>query len=139
MPKSDITVYAKWRQIQYRVFLHPNAGTQQSDPSLTWGSDAQQMNFRLAYGGTVSLPTGLRDGYEFVGWYSDPACTKVFNANTKVTDSNTTAYNKDTDFTDTMDKWGNGATTNGDTDRFGSPRNSTYMLNGVQFWKAQME
>ena len=25
MPKGGITVYAKWRQIQYRVFLHPMA------------------------------------------------------------------------------------------------------------------
>ena len=46
MPKDGITVYAKWRQIQYRVFLNPNAGT---DPSLQWGSDTQQMNFRISY------------------------------------------------------------------------------------------
>ncbi len=48
MPDGGVTVYAKWRQVQYRVFLHPNAGTQQSDPSLDWGSASQAMNFRVS-------------------------------------------------------------------------------------------
>ena len=124
MPEGGVTVYAKWRQIQYRVFLHPNAGTQQSDPSLDWGSTSQSMNFRIGYEGTVSLPnTALRDGYEFVGWYSDAACTKVFNENTKLTDAIATDYNKLTDFTDVMDQWGNGATYNSDITGFnGSDR-----------------
>ncbi|SEO44881.1 Listeria/Bacterioides repeat-containing protein [Denitrobacterium detoxificans] len=124
MPEGGVTVYAKWRQVQYRVFLHPNAGTQQSDPSLDWGSTSQSMNFRVGYEGTVSLPnTALRDGYEFVGWYSDAACTKVFNENTKLTDAIATDYNKLTDFTDVMDQWGNGATYNSDITGFnGSDR-----------------
>jgi hypothetical protein len=49
-----LTVYAKWRQIQYRVFLHPNAD---NDPSLDWGSETQAMNFRVSYGGKISTPT----------------------------------------------------------------------------------
>ncbi|WP_248921357.1 InlB B-repeat-containing protein, partial [Olsenella intestinalis] len=108
MPDGGITVYAKWRQVQYRVFLHPNAGTQESDPSLDWGSDSQAMNFRISHGGTISLPnTALRDGYDFVGWYSDAACTRVFNEDTRLTDAMATPYNKATDFTDVMDQWGN--------------------------------
>lgn len=125
MPKGGITLYAKWRQIQYRVFLHPNAGTQESDPSLWWGTANQQMNFRISYGGTVSVPYGTRNNYEFVGWYSDPACTNSFNAEAFVlNETNVTAdYDKTTDFTDPMDPWGNGATYNSDiTGNNGSDR-----------------
>ncbi len=116
MPAEGITVYAKWRQIQYRVFLHPNAGT---DPTLNWGSDSQEMNFRVTYGGKISVPEGLRTGYEFYGWYTDEDCSKAFTASTVLNDSTvTTAYDKTTHMTDPMDKWGNGATTNGDVNRF---------------------
>ena len=117
MPKDGIMVYAKWRQKQYRVFLHPNAGT---DTTLDWGSDDQQMNFRVNYGAYVSLPDGTRTGYEMIGWFSNPECTEVFSAdNVPMTDATThDTYNKETDFTDVMDKWGNGATTNADVNRF---------------------
>ena len=115
MPVGGIQVYAKWRQIQYRVFLHPNAGT---DPTLDWGSDSQEMNFRVDYNGTISVPEGLRTGYKWVGWYTDSACTHVFSASTHIKESNTAAYNKEVDFTDDMDKWGNGATYNKDLSRF---------------------
>lgn len=120
MPLGGLTVYAKWRQVEYRVFLHPNAGTEDSDPSLSWGKDEhgeevkQAMTFRVADGGTISVPTGLRDDYEFVGWFADPEFTQIFNPATKLVDSNTVAYDKNTDFTDPMDRWGNGATWNSD-------------------------
>ncbi|MBQ6052344.1 MAG: InlB B-repeat-containing protein, partial [Clostridia bacterium] len=113
MPEGGITVYAKWRQIQYRVFLHPNAGT---DSTLDWGSENQAMNFRVSYGGKISVPKGLRTGYEFFGWYKDEACTDVFTENEQIRGGS--PYNKETDFTDPMDKWGNGATTNNDINRF---------------------
>ena len=113
MPEGGVTVYAKWRQIQYRVFLHPNAGT---DPTLDWGSTTQQMNFRIEYGGKISTPTGRRNGYEFYGWYTDAATTNVFTDNAQIRGGS--PYDKTTHFTDPMDKWGNGATTNGDVDRF---------------------
>ena len=112
MPEGGITVYAKWTQVEYRVFLHPEAGT---DPTLEWGSDDQAMNFRRAYLDTISLPFGTRNGYEFVGWFT--ASGAPYNADTKLTDTNTVAYNKAVDMTDPMDKWGNGATTNADVDR----------------------
>jgi len=115
MPKGGITVYAKWRQVQYRVFLHPNVPS--TDTSLDWGSDSQQMNFRISYGGTVSLPTGQRDGYELVGWYKDPGCTQLYSSDTDLNDATVTAsYDKTVDMTDPMDKYGNGATSNSDAD-----------------------
>ena len=130
MPSNNITVYAKWRQIQYRVFLHPNAGT---DPTLDWGSEDQEMNFRVAYGAKVSTPYGRREGtgYEFVGWYTDPACHNVFNGEAYVLNETTvtTPYDKTRDFTDVMDKWGNGATWNSD-----SMTSATTVRDPERFW-----
>ena len=116
MAKDSITVYAKWMINQYRVFLHPNAGT---DPSLDWGSSSQQMNFLVPSGGQVSSPTGTRADYEFVGWFIDDKYTKPFNGDAfELNDSTvTTPYDKTVDMTDPMDKWGNGATTNADVNR----------------------
>ena len=123
MPIGGITVHAKWRQVQYRVFLHPQAGTQQTDPSLDWGSETQEMNFRVSYDGKVSTPTGTRDGYDFLGWYTTPnglPGTMFDGEDTKLNDSlrAIAPYDKTTDLTDPMDKWGNGARTNADLDRF---------------------
>ena len=118
MPINGMTVYGKWRQTQYRVFLHPNVPT---TDTIDWGSNNQQMTFRVSYGDKVSAPTGRRNGdqYEMVGWFLDEACTQVFNGDAYVmNDTNVTAdYDKTVDMTDVMDKWGNGATTNADLDR----------------------
>lgn len=115
---EGITVYAKWIQTQYRVFLHPNAA---SDSTLDWGSENQAMSFRISYGGKISAPTGIREGYEFVGWYLDAGLTQVFNADAFVlNDTTVTApYDKTVDMTDPMDKWGNIGTgaSNSDVDR----------------------
>ncbi len=107
MPDGGIKVYAKWRQIQYRVFLHPNVDAE--DISLNWGSDDQAMNFRITYGNKVSTPTGRRADYEFVGWYTDERFMRAFDQNAIVLNETTvrTAYNKTTDYTDPMDKYGN--------------------------------
>ena len=117
MSEGGITVYAKWRQIQYRVFLHPNAGT---DPTLSWGSSAQEMSFRVSYGEKISTPTGRRAGYEFVGWYRDEACTRVFSGDAfRLNETTVTAaYDKSADFTDPIDEWGNGGSWNSDITGF---------------------
>ncbi len=105
MPEGGVTVYAKWRQIQYRVFLHPNAD---GITDLNWGSTSQKMNFRITYGNHISAPTGTSNNYEFVGWFTDAACTRAFNETAVVLNETTvtTPYNKTTDFTDPMNKWG---------------------------------
>ena len=119
MPKGGVTVYAKWRQIEYRVFLHPNAGT---DPNLDWGSDSVSTSFRVSLGDTVSTPTGKREGsgYEFVGWYTDPSLSSssLFSSYIVLNeDTVTTPYDK-TESTET-DKWGNPTQQiNKDIDRF---------------------
>ncbi|MBO7494677.1 MAG: InlB B-repeat-containing protein, partial [Bacteroidales bacterium] len=132
MPEGGLTVYAKWRQKEYRVFLHPNAGT---DPSLTWtadGADEPEMNFRVAYGGTVSAPTGLRNDYKFVGWYRDPDLTLLFNPDAfPMNDNVTTPYDKTVDMTDDMDKWGN------ITNPPGTNSDATGYNGGDRFWVTQ--
>lgn len=105
MPEGGITVYAKWRQIQYRVFLHPNVPI--SDNTLDWGSDDQAMNFRISNGSGISLPTGRRNGYEFFGWYTDPELTDPHKEGLKLNESTvTTPYDKTVDMTDKMTIWG---------------------------------
>lgn len=133
MPIGGIRVYARWRQIEYRVFLHPNAtlpdGT--NDECLNWGSDTVEMTFRVDYDAKISLPNGTRfaTGYELVGWFKDKACTKPFSGDTQIrydasnpsnpaNDIFSIPYNKSTDFTDPMDKFGEGATYNKDINRF---------------------
>ena len=122
MPDGGITVYAKWRQVQYRVFLHPNAYDEDGnkDDTLDWGSESQAMNFRVSYGGEVSTPNGRRRGYEFYGWYFDEGLSTAYpeafklHGKTGANGEYFSDYDKTTDFTDPMDKWGEGATTNSD-------------------------
>ena len=112
---EGITVYAKWRQVYGRVFLHPNAGT---DSTLDWGSEDQQMNFLIANGGEVSTPFGTREGYEFVGWFFSDG--SFFNTDAFVMSERIMVdYDKadPANYTDPMDKWGNGATYNNDVGR----------------------
>lgn len=109
MPEG-LTVYAKWRQVQYRVFLHPNAvdpETNELDSTLQVGN--QSMCFRVDFGEKVQDVTLTRDDYTLMGWYSDEACTQVFNATMVTLNDGTTGlsnYDKTTDMTDPMNKWG---------------------------------
>gem|GEM_PF-5879374 len=81
MPEGGVTVYAKWQRIQYRVFLHENDGT------LPPGQDP---DFRVDQGNMISNGEDVqitRDGYEFVGWYTDAEMKNSFNFNTKLYDN----------------------------------------------------
>ncbi len=119
MPSGGISVYAKWRQIEYRVFLRPNAD---HDTTLNWGSDAQKMNFRVAYGDKVSLPEGIRTGYKFYGWHTDSALTTPVYATSYVMNETTVwdTYDKTLpeNMTDPNDKWGTYGNSNADVDRW---------------------
>ncbi|MDC7292035.1 InlB B-repeat-containing protein, partial [Butyrivibrio sp. DSM 10294] len=112
MQVGGIQVYAKWYKIQYRVFLYPNAGT---DPTLDWGSETQETSFRGNYGERISTPTGIRAGYVFSGWYTDPDFNNLFNDQAYVLNDNTVTRDYDTSKpTEGRDKWGNGGTYNKD-------------------------
>lgn len=116
MPANNVALYAKWRQIRFRVFLHPNAyietedGDLVKDQTLDWGSETQAMNFGIAWGDKISAPTGRRDNYEFVGWFTDAAFQHPFNKDAFImNNTNVPAepeYDKNVDMTDVMDKWG---------------------------------
>ncbi|MBR0353770.1 MAG: InlB B-repeat-containing protein, partial [Oscillospiraceae bacterium] len=126
MPLNGVIVYAKWQQIEYRVFLHPNVP--KSDNTLDWGSNTQATNFRISYNGKVSVPTGRRTGYLFIGWYTDAEFNNAFNPDTHLTDTTvpeTPVYDKTVDMTDNangtaVNKWGilDDAGMNKDVDRF---------------------
>ncbi|WP_026671334.1 InlB B-repeat-containing protein, partial [Butyrivibrio sp. AD3002] len=84
MPMGGVTVFAKWRQIQYRAFLHPNM------EGADWGNN-QAMDFRVDYGAKISSPTGRKAGYRFVGWYTTPDFKpdSVFNGDVYVLNEDT--------------------------------------------------
>ena len=133
MPLGGVRVYAKWRQIQYRVFLHPQAG---HDQSLNWGSENQAMNFRISYGDKVSPPMfGQRDLYTFGGWYSEPECTVVFDPKANPLNENrvNADYIKRVDLTDRMDKWGDLQNTINDSRNPNGPNGAPYNSDTIGF------
>lgn len=89
MLQGGITVYAKFRQREFRVFLHVNEENKEwSD--VSWNDPDQASNFRIAYNDKISDGNpveGTMEGYVLVGWYTDEACTKPFNFQTKFTDA----------------------------------------------------
>ena len=117
MPEG-LTVYAKWIQNQYRVFLHSNA---EGDDTLFWGSSSQSMSFRISSGSAVSLPTGTRDGYKMIGWYVDEGLSTMYSKDTHLSDTfkYLTDYDMTTRMTDPMDIHGN-IITNGSTTPYNS-------------------
>ncbi len=139
MPHGGVTLYAKWRIIEYRVFLHPNAYVDgRKDSSLSWGdenaTDKQQMSFRRAFGDKISLPTGTRDGYEFYGWYTDENCSVAYAPATVMNDSTvTTPYNKDK--STELDPWGE-PTNNTNADKDGNRFWITREFNLYALWSA---
>lgn len=142
MPVTGVTVYAKWVQIQYRVFLHPNVP--ESDTSLVWGQTDQSMNFRITIGDKISggnMIVGERAEYEIIGWYLDEACTIPFNFDAYVLNDTTvtTEYDKTSHMTDEMNKYGNivdeSSAYNSDVDRFWI----TKELNLYAKWRSLLE
>ena len=115
MPLNGVQVYAKWVQVQYRVYLHPNVDS--TDSSLDWGDEGkvdengnpapQAMCFRISYGGKVSAPEGLRSDFLMKGWYTDSECNQLFNADVFILNEQTvtTPYDRETEATDTFDKY----------------------------------
>ncbi len=139
LPTNNITVYAKWVQKQYRVFLHPNVPT--DDTSLTWAQQGQQMSFRGDYGAKISgghMIVGERKEYELIGWYTDEACTKPFNFDAYVlNDTNVkTAYDQ-TEPTE-LDDYGN-PTSDVNSD---AENNRTWILSKLDLyakWRSKLE
>jgi len=67
-PTGDITLYAKWVGASYTVLFDYNGAT--------GGNPADPVTYST--GGTaITLPTPTREGYSFVGWYSDIGLTTL--------------------------------------------------------------
>lgn len=93
---SDLTLYAKWVVSEYKVTFN---GTTLSDVEVKHGERIEK----------PSNPT--KAGYTFVGWYSDNACTTVFDFENTIITKDTTIYalfKKINDSSDIDDK-GNGS------------------------------
>lgn len=107
MPQGGLAVYAKWVNIQYRVFLHPNVPS--DDTSLAWGQTSQQTSFRVDYGEKISgghTIVGNRNEYELIGWYTDEACTKSFNFDAYALNETTVTTPYDKTKSTELDKYG---------------------------------
>jgi len=84
MPSGDVTIYAKWQYIDpvvYTLTFDSNGGTQVSPISTNGG-------MRIA---APENPT--KEGYDFVGWYSDPDLVHAFDVE-YMTYGNFTVYAK---------------------------------------------
>ena len=68
MPSHTITLYAKWEAPTYTVTFNPNGGTV-TESTLT-----------VTKGHTLgdTLPTPIKEGDEFLGWYTDESFTHKF-------------------------------------------------------------
>ncbi len=77
--KSNLTLYAGWKQITYTVSFNSNGGSAVASQTVTWYSQAKK----------PTNPT--KAGYTFTGWYSDSALTTAYNFSNSVK-SNMTLY-----------------------------------------------
>ena len=84
--KSNLTLYAKWEANKYTVTFVSNGGTSVSKQTVAYGAKASK----------PSDPT--LDDSQFVGWYTDTACTKAYAKNAQVV-----VMKADADYTSTAD------------------------------------
>lgn len=77
------TIYAKWSINTYQVQFDPQGGTS------TYSPVAAQ------YGSNVAKPADpVRDGYTFMGWFSDVTCETPWNFDLNTVKADTTIYGK---------------------------------------------
>ena len=63
---GNVKLYAKWNINTYKITYKLNGGT---------NSDRNPKNYTVE-DSKITLKSPTRDGYKFVGWYSDKKCTK---------------------------------------------------------------
>jgi uncharacterized repeat protein (TIGR02543 family) len=75
MPAESITLYAKWTINQYTITFDSNDGTAVNPITQDFGT-------------AVSTPTNpTRNGYSFVGWFTDEALTNAYSFTTMPAES----------------------------------------------------
>lgn len=76
MPDADVLLFAKWADARYAVQLQLDGGQM---------PEGSQTEFKVSYNGTVDITNNpTKAGFEFAGWYTDPACTQRFNLDTQL-------------------------------------------------------
>ena len=78
--KKGVTYYAQWAK-QYTLTFDPNGGTV--------NSKSKKVGNKLAYG---TLPTPIRSGYTFDGWYTSKTGGTKVSTTTKMTAKNMVVY-----------------------------------------------
>lgn len=123
MPANDIAVFAKFRTIQYRVFLR-NVGESGTETyTVTFNDPNQSQNFRINYGAYISggspIEATRSDGMILAGWFLDEDCTQPFDFYQEINNSNTIVYDKTDPFnyTDPADGTTSPLAINKDVDR----------------------
>ena len=83
MPSHTITLYAKWKAPTYTVTFNPNGGTV-TESTLT-----------VTKGHTLgdTLPTPIKEGDEFLGWYTDGSFTHKFVKESQIVKNQTLMRN----------------------------------------------
>ncbi len=72
---ANLTLYAKWTMNSYTVIFNSNGGSTVA-------------NQTVVYDGTATMPAApTRNGYTFVGWYSDASLTTAYSFSTQVRSS----------------------------------------------------
>ncbi len=72
-------------------------GGSSSGPTITYNTvtyyvDEIANSVLVRNGSKVSLPTPTKAGYRFTGWYTNQACTELFDMNTAITDDSVVLY-----------------------------------------------
>ena len=92
--QSDITIYAQWTANNYTITFDSQDGS--TDSPIT-----------AAYGTEVTLPTPIRSGYRFEGWYSEASGGTQYNRYRYTIIGDVTMYAQWRDkFTITFNSWG---------------------------------
>ena len=78
--EGHIVLYGGWEDIEYTITFQPNNGMPNSTVTVEIGNLIPK----------PELP--VKDGYVFVGWYTDEECTKSWNLDVDMPDADMTLY-----------------------------------------------
>ena len=82
---SNITLYAQWKANVYTVTADAEGGTIPATSGWTLSNDKKTATKKITYNTTYgTLPTPVRDGYIFEGWYTNESTPKQVTESTHV-------------------------------------------------------
>ena len=93
MPDANVTVYAKWSPMRFRVVIDPTGGdTSIGADEITFEDPNQSTTFRVTYGNPVEpggIDSAQREGWQLAGWYTNTNFTHHYNFDDVVTNTTT--------------------------------------------------